>query len=205
MTQAPASRVRWLLIGWLFVLSAVAFLDRVNLSIAGGALSAEYHLTNVQFGFLSTALLIGYTLFQTPAGWLADRFGPSRVLTSSVLWWGVFTALTAAIPVSLVSPFAALIGVRFLLGAGEAIMYPASNAVCVALDSVARTWRCQWLDIRRSRRRLRTLALHRHLHDEEPRLAIFVLGLRVDRLCRRNRLVSLSARQTGATSARFTV
>ena len=127
MTEQSSSRVRWLLIGWLFVLSAVAFLDRVNLSIAGGALSAEYHLTNVQFGFLSTALLIGYTLFQTPAGWLADRFGPRRVLTLSVLWWGVFTALTAAIPTSIVSPFAALIGVRFLLGAGEAIMYPASN------------------------------------------------------------------------------
>jgi ACS family glucarate transporter-like MFS transporter len=127
MTEQSSSRVRWLLIGWLFVLSAVAFLDRVNLSIAGGALSAEYHLTNVQFGFLSTALLIGYTLFQTPAGWLADRFGPRCVLTGSVLWWGVFTALTAAIPTSIVSPFAALIGVRFLLGAGEAIMYPASN------------------------------------------------------------------------------
>jgi ACS family glucarate transporter-like MFS transporter len=127
MTSESSSRVRWLLIGWLFVLSAVAFLDRVNLSIAGGALSKEYHLTNVQFGFLSTALLIGYTLFQTPAGWLADRFGPRRVLTTSVLWWGVFTALTAAIPTSIVSPFAALIGVRFLLGIGEAIMYPASN------------------------------------------------------------------------------
>jgi ACS family glucarate transporter-like MFS transporter len=127
MTTESSSRVRWLLIGWLFVLSAVAFLDRVNLSIAGGALSKEYHLTNVQFGFLSTALLIGYTLFQTPAGWLADRFGPRRVLTISVLWWGVFTALTAAIPTSIVSPFAALIGVRFLLGIGEAIMYPASN------------------------------------------------------------------------------
>src|SRR5215813_11249521 len=128
MTVTSTSRVRWLLIGWLFVLSAVAFLDRVNLSIAGGSLSAEYHLTNVQFGFLSTALLIGYTLFQTPAGWLADRFGPRRVLTGSVLWWGVFTALTAAIPVSISSPLAGLIAARFLLGVGEAIMYPASNA-----------------------------------------------------------------------------
>src|SRR5882757_10639749 len=121
MKERPASRVRWFLVAWLFVLSAVAFLDRVNLSIAGGSLSVEYHLSNVQFGLLSTALLIGYTLFQTPAGWLADRFGPRRVLTASVLWWGVFTALTAAIPVSIVSPFAALIAVRFFLGIGEAI------------------------------------------------------------------------------------
>jgi ACS family glucarate transporter-like MFS transporter len=127
--QSPQSstRIRWLLIGWLFVLSAVAFLDRVNLSIAGGSLSAEYHLSNVQFGLLSTALLIGYTLFQTPAGWLADRFGPRRVLTGAVLWWGVFTALTAAVPVSIGAPLGALVAVRFLLGAGEAIMYPASN------------------------------------------------------------------------------
>jgi ACS family glucarate transporter-like MFS transporter len=127
MKEKPASRVRWLLIAWLFVLSAVAFLDRVNLSIAGGSLSAEYHLSNVQFGLLSTALLIGYTLFQTPAGWLADRFGPRRVLTGGVLWWGVFTALTAAVPLSIGAPLAALVSVRFLLGAGEAIMYPASN------------------------------------------------------------------------------
>ena len=127
MSREPASRVRWFLIGWLFVLSAVAFLDRVNLSIAGSSLSAEYHLSNVQFGLLSTALLIGYTLFQTPAGWLADRFGPRRVLTGAVLWWGVFTALSAAVPLSIATPFLALIVVRFLLGAGEAIIYPASN------------------------------------------------------------------------------
>jgi MFS transporter, ACS family, glucarate transporter len=127
MSQKPASRVRWFLIGWLFVLSAVAFLDRVNLSVAGSSLSAEYHLSNVQFGLLSTALLIGYTLFQAPAGWLADRFGPRRVLTGGVLWWGIFTALTAAVPRSIATPLIALIAIRFLLGAGEAIVYPASN------------------------------------------------------------------------------
>jgi ACS family glucarate transporter-like MFS transporter len=127
MNQKRASRVRWFLIGWLFVLSAVAFLDRVNLSVAGSSLSAEYHLTNVQFGLLSTALLIGYTLFQAPAGWLADRFGPRRVLTGGVLWWGIFTALTAAVPRSIGTPLIALIAIRFLLGAGEAIVYPASN------------------------------------------------------------------------------
>src|SRR5258708_9071380 len=127
MKEKPASRVRWLLIAWLFVLSAVAFLDRVNLSIAGGSLSAEYHLSNVQFGLLSTALLIGYTLFQTPAGWLADRFGPRRVLTGGVLWWGVFTALTAAVPLSIGASVGALIFVPFFLGAGRALLYPPST------------------------------------------------------------------------------
>src|SRR5258708_20263219 len=50
-----------------------------------------------------------------------------RVLTGGLLWWGEFTALTAAFLLSIGPPFAALVSVRFLLGAGEAIMYPASN------------------------------------------------------------------------------
>jgi MFS transporter, ACS family, glucarate transporter len=121
------TRIRWLLIGWLFILSAVAFLDRVNLSIAGNRLAADYHLSDVQFGLLSTVFLLGYAFLQTPAGWLADRWGPRRVLAGGVIWWGVFTALTAAVPTSLRNPLLLLLLARFLLGAGEAVMYPCSN------------------------------------------------------------------------------
>ena len=41
-------QVRWKLIGWLFVLSAVAYLDRVNISIAGKLMAREYNLSNQQ-------------------------------------------------------------------------------------------------------------------------------------------------------------
>ncbi len=126
-SSQPPTRVRWLLIGWLFVLSAVAFLDRVNLSIAGTRLAADYHLGDVQFGLLSTVFLLGYALFQTLAGWLADRWGPRRVLAGGVMWWGIFTALTAAVPTSLRNPLLLLLLARFLLGVGEAVMYPCSN------------------------------------------------------------------------------
>ncbi len=125
-SQTP-TRIRWLLIGWLFVLSAVAFLDRVNLSIAGPRLAADYHLSDVQFGLLSTVFLLGYALFQTPAGWLSDHWGPRRVLAGGVIWWGIFTALTAAVPTGLRKPLLLLLLARFLLGAGEAVMYPCSN------------------------------------------------------------------------------
>ena len=114
MSEPRTSRVRWFLIFWLFILSAVAFLDRVNLSVAGGQLSTDYRLSYIQFGALSTAFLLGYALFQTPAGWLADRRGPRRVLSGSVLWWGAFTALTAAVPRQFARPFALLLAIRFL-------------------------------------------------------------------------------------------
>ncbi|MGC1769421.1 MAG: MFS transporter, partial [Candidatus Acidiferrales bacterium] len=127
-TDDPRStRVRWLLIFWLFVLSCVAFLDRVNMSIAGSSIAASYGLTNVQLGSVFSAFLWGYALFQTIAGSLAVRLGPRRVLAAGVVWWGIFTALTAAVPASLAGAFAMFIGIRFLLGAGESIIYPASN------------------------------------------------------------------------------
>jgi len=130
-TGAPASsgrtRVRWFLIFWLFLLSAVAFLDRVNISIAGDALARTYRLTDIQLGWVFSAFLAGYALFQTPGGRLADWLGPRRVLAGGVLWWGVFTALTACVPSGIGHPLALLLSIRFLLGAGEAVVYPASN------------------------------------------------------------------------------
>jgi ACS family glucarate transporter-like MFS transporter len=127
MTSHPTSHVRWFLVFLIFVLSAVAFLDRVNLSIAGAKISEEFAISNVRLGLVFSAFLFGYALFQTPAGWLADRFGPRRTLTLGVLWWGIFTALTAAIPHNLGHTVLVLVVIRFLLGAGEAIVYPASN------------------------------------------------------------------------------
>src|SRR6266849_5564356 len=101
MPSAKTTRVRWFLVFWLFVLSAVSYLDRVNISVAGGAIADAYHLSNVQLGYVFSALLAGYALFQTVGGRLADRFGPRRVLTAGVIWWGVFTALTALVPANI--------------------------------------------------------------------------------------------------------
>ena len=127
MPRPGKSNVRWWLIFWMFILSAVAFLDRVNISIAGSSIAASYHLSNVQLGSVFSALLWGYALFQTVGGRLADCFGPRRVLAAGVVWWGVFTALTAAVPAGVRNALILLIATRFLLGAGEAVVYPASN------------------------------------------------------------------------------
>src|ERR1700756_2071426 len=98
MDGARTSHVRWFLVFWLFILSAVSYLDRVNISIAGGSIADAYYLSDVQLGKVFSALLVGYALFQTVGGRLADRFGPRRVLAAGVLWWGTFTALTALVP-----------------------------------------------------------------------------------------------------------
>jgi ACS family glucarate transporter-like MFS transporter len=120
-------RLRWALILWVFVMSAIAYLDRVNISIAGQALQGEYGLSNVQLGWVFSAFVLGYALFQAPGGRLADRFGPRWIIALGVLWWGLFTTLTALVPPRMTMALALLMVVRFALGAGEAVMYPASN------------------------------------------------------------------------------
>jgi MFS transporter, ACS family, glucarate transporter len=122
-----ATHVRWFLVFWLFVLSAVSYLDRVNISIAGGYIVDAYHLTDVQLGRVFSALVAGYALFQTVGGHLADRFGPRRVLAAGVVWWGIFTGLTALVPSNISGAIWLFVAVRFFLGAGEAVIYPAAN------------------------------------------------------------------------------
>jgi len=127
MTNAKPSHVRWFLVFWLFILSAVSYLDRVNISIASGSIADAYHLSDVQLGKVFSAMLVGYALFQTVGGRLADRFGPRRVLAWGVAWWGLFTALTALVPAKVAGALFILMAVRFLLGAGEAVIYPSAN------------------------------------------------------------------------------
>jgi ACS family glucarate transporter-like MFS transporter len=121
------TRIRWLLIWGVFGISAISYLDRVNLSIAGRLIEAEYGLTDVQLGWVFTSFVLSYALFQAPAGRLADRFGPRRVLAVGTLWWGVFTALTGLVPSGFPHAVLVFMSVRFALGVGESVVYPASN------------------------------------------------------------------------------
>lgn len=127
MKELFRGRLRWVLILWVFVMSSIAYLDRVNISIAGQEVQKTYGLTDVQLGWIFSSFVIAYALFQAPGGRLADLFGPRLVITLGVIWWGVFTALTAMVPASWSLALVALVAVRFLLGAGEAVVYPASN------------------------------------------------------------------------------
>ncbi|MEO8736926.1 MAG: MFS transporter, partial [Edaphobacter sp.] len=118
---------RYLLVVWLLVLSAVAFLDRTNISIAGVQISREFGIDNSHLGWIFSAFLIGYAAFQIPGGMLARYLGPRRVLALSVLLWGLFTVLTTLVPPGIPGALLILVLVRFSLGAGEAMMYPAAN------------------------------------------------------------------------------
>src|SRR4026209_1937124 len=111
--------VRYWLIGLTFALSNLLYVDRVAISTARGPIVTELGLTDTQFGWALSAFALGYALFQTPGGLIADRFGARLALTSVVTLWSVFTALTG-----MARTFVTLLVYRFLFGAGEAGAYP---------------------------------------------------------------------------------
>jgi MFS transporter, ACS family, glucarate transporter len=125
-------RFRWALVGWMFAISAIAYLDRVNISIAGRSIQEEFRLDNIQLGWVFSAFVAGYALFQAPGGRLADYFGPRRILALGTVWWAVFTALTALVPSGAAKALFVLLAVRFALGVGEAVVYPSSNRLVSA-------------------------------------------------------------------------
>jgi MFS transporter, ACS family, glucarate transporter len=116
----------------MFAISAIAYLDRVNISIAGRAIQQEFGLDNIRLGWVFSAFVAGYALFQAPGGRLADRFGPRRILALGTVWWAVFTALTALAPSGSANALLILLSVRFALGLGEAVVYPSSNRLVAA-------------------------------------------------------------------------
>jgi ACS family glucarate transporter-like MFS transporter len=127
MRELLRGRLRWLLVAWMFAISATAYLDRVNISIAGPILQKEFGLSNTQLGWVFSAFVVGYALFQVPGGRLADRYGPRRTLLFATIWWAVFTSITAMVPSGVAGALLMLLSVRLALGLGEAVVYPSSN------------------------------------------------------------------------------
>jgi MFS transporter, ACS family, glucarate transporter len=124
--------IRWVLVGWMFLVSAIAYLDRVNISIAGPSIAEEFHLSNVELGGVFSAFVLGYAFFQAPGGWLSDRLGPRRILMLGVIWWGLFTAAVTLVTPNVAAALTVLITLRLFLGMGEAVVYPATNCVVAA-------------------------------------------------------------------------
>ena len=131
--SAPATRVRWRIAGLLLLVVTLTFIDRFNMNVAAKYIQQEFGMSDVQIGSLLSAFVLGYAVLQAPGGWLGDRVGARLILLVSILWWSVFTALTAWSPRL---PLAQWIGVggslwaaRFAVGLGEAPALPNVNKI----------------------------------------------------------------------------
>jgi MFS family permease len=123
MTEAAIhshpTHARYKLLGLIFLLAVITYMDRLCISAAMLKMGVEFNLTPTQKGYIYGAFTLAYALFEIPGGWLGDRFGARLALTRIVLWWSAFTMLTGA-----AAGFGSLLVIRFLSGAGEAGAFP---------------------------------------------------------------------------------
>lgn len=127
-TTAP-TRVRYSVLAFACSLSMITYLDRACFGAAAAAMAKDLGLDGAaQLKWAFTAFTIAYALFEIPAGWFGDRWGPRGTLLRIVAWWSVWTAITGLIGSRIggyqIGGLASLIVVRFLFGAGEAGAYP---------------------------------------------------------------------------------
>jgi ACS family D-galactonate transporter-like MFS transporter len=119
-TKGIAKR-RWIMAAVLGFGVLVNYFDRVNLSVAKEALTKEFGLSNVSFGYLLSAYNWTYAALQLPSGVLLDRFGVAVVGRTSAIIWSL-ACLGGALAPGARSFFAS----RLLLGVGEAPTFPAN-------------------------------------------------------------------------------
>lgn len=119
VTAITPSRARFKVLGLLFALTIITYLDRLCIAAAAPAITSTFHFSPSEMGYIFSAFTLAYAVFEIPSGWLGDYFGTRKALARIVIWWSVFTALT-----SLSAGFASLLLVRFLFGVGEAGAFP---------------------------------------------------------------------------------
>ena len=83
----------WTLVLMLSATATASYICRVNVSTAAPLLMKEFNLDQVRMGRVFSAFLLGYALFQIPAGALADRWGARRVLAVATWLWVGLTVL----------------------------------------------------------------------------------------------------------------
>jgi sugar phosphate permease len=120
--RAQPSIGRWYILVLISVMYLITYLDRVNISTAAPLISKEFGFDNITMGYIFSAFVWAYAMFQVPGGWMSDRFGPRNVLGTIVAYWSVMTAATG-LAFSAVS----FIAIRFLFGVGEAGAFPGAT------------------------------------------------------------------------------
>ncbi|WP_213981021.1 MFS transporter [Sphingomonas sp. dw_22] len=115
---------RRVVLGFLAALSIITFIDRLAIAVTGPTIQKDLAISPEQWGWILSAYVIAYAVFEVPSGAMGDKHGYRKELTRITLWWSFFTAITAVC-----RNFWQLAAARFLFGLGAAGAYPNMSGV----------------------------------------------------------------------------
>jgi len=114
----------WALVGVLWIVAFLNYLDRILLTTMRDPIVGEFSLTDAQFGLLTSVFLWSYGIFSPFGGFLADKYSRRNVIIFSVGVWSAATVWTGY-----VSSFEEMIAARVVMGISEAFYIPAGLAL----------------------------------------------------------------------------
>ncbi|OII56823.1 hypothetical protein BIW19_15905 [Pseudomonas putida] len=117
----PMKKYQRITVVFLLLIGIVNYLDRSALSIANTSIQKDMMISPSQMGILLSAFSIAYAFAQLPMGMIIDRLGSKIALGASLLGWSLAQAAFG-----MVNSFAGFMGLRVLLGIGEAPMFPSA-------------------------------------------------------------------------------
>lgn len=109
----------WVITVLLALIYLINFLDKSVIGLSAVQIMAELKLDPTEFGLLNSAFFVLFVPLQFVGGVLADRYPTKWILFIMAIIWSA-----SMIPMAIPAGFAALLGSRVLLGAGEAPTSP---------------------------------------------------------------------------------
>ncbi|MFC7396842.1 MFS transporter [Chelatococcus sp. GCM10030263] len=119
LADTTLSKMKWRLLPFLLVCYLLAYLDRVNVSIAALQMNEDLGFTPTIYAFGGGIFFLGYFLFELPSNWALERVGARRWIARIMISWGLVASAMA-----FVSGPTSFYWLRFLLGAAEAGFLP---------------------------------------------------------------------------------
>jgi MFS transporter, ACS family, glucarate transporter len=122
-------RIRHSLFAMIFGFAFTGYLQRNGVAVAAERMMPELGLTQVQVGWLITAFLFAYAVFQIPGALFGQRFGARIAITLIGLVTVGASVLTAAAPLVAAAgvTFAVLLLARSLLGVAQGGLFPVAS------------------------------------------------------------------------------
>lgn len=130
----PRYRVRWIIFAYLFAFSFIAYLQRQSFSIAAVQIMPELGYSQITFGWLLTASLVTYTVFQLPGGVFGEWLGARKalVIISLVAFAAAVATPLAPLVLTGAALFTVLVLARLVLGMAQAPLFPMTTGVIAA-------------------------------------------------------------------------